>query len=1038
MGWPTPQDYNEAIQNPQYAFLDSELQAGEPTLTSLGLPRPITGNFASVYCLECGARHWAVRCFLKDFQDQKTRYSLIGSYLGSVQMPYTVGFKFLDQGIRIRNSWYPVLKMEWVQGETLDKFVGDHLSDSTMLGSLATRWVRMIAELEKANLAHGDLQHGNVLIVNNDFKLIDYDGMYVPPFAGRFATSHELGDPNYQHPRRTGYDFDSRLDRFSAWVIYLSLVALSEDPHLWRKTDGGIDHLLLRGEDLKNPQSSLLFNLLQRKTSGETAALTKQVLSLLSQDPLSLPSLAQERYKSAGAGWLTGYTDLGRPDTVIRTDTAGASSATTASQEQRMDTAVSPPQAAEAVPAGSAWLADAAEIRAVGSREAGAGSRESGSGSRESGGGSRPETVPASGASWLPSAAAQEVASTSRESSGSRESGSSAVPGPPQGAASWLPGAGDLAPDLVASVPVALVHGADSDRVAADSDGAAVPTAMGLPGAEGLELRQTATERQPLREHGSSAEQGTRPSGGAEPEHRTRAAAPVLQQEEAGAPALYAARPAAPPPTGDAPGYPSAGHVRGPGPSGEVSSTIWLKSAADLRASLAYERQSAGGALAAQGQALPQSADATLAIQYQAELAPMAAPREHATTQARQRAVHFAVRAVPYRLLAAVSLFASGVLAAGLPLPAGSLLFHMALVAPLLVLLNILVVWLSYRSHSARGTVMGIRRSLAQEQSALTDLTKEIATAEATLQDLSAQYDGARARLYGLRTAAPQQLVLAIEQINQQRNLSVQDIDYQLAEAARLAERSERQLGDLQRIDRDLLIISREEAGLARARLHTLRAQSEQVFLQQHPLQRAGLPEIPDSLCRILQALGVRTAADITREWLETMPELDGTQALALLRWKRLTTTAARAQVPTSLPQAELDAIKQPLAGRRNALLAERDEAVQRHASQKAAIQSRYKAERVRLEVEAFQANAEANRKIADAMDEFDVTRIDYELDVLQTRFIQQADSLSDRLVRSKQAQAGHAQRVQALKNELESYDWLTFKRFASFVYLSE
>ena len=54
MGWPTPQEYNEAIQNPRSVFADAELQAGQPVLTPLGLPRPITGAFASV--LSAGLR----------------------------------------------------------------------------------------------------------------------------------------------------------------------------------------------------------------------------------------------------------------------------------------------------------------------------------------------------------------------------------------------------------------------------------------------------------------------------------------------------------------------------------------------------------------------------------------------------------------------------------------------------------------------------------------------------------------------------------------------------------------------------------------------------------------------------------------------------------------------------------------------------------------------------------------------------------------------------------------------------------------------
>jgi len=49
MAWPTVDHYNDAIQSPRISFADPDLQAGEPELNALGLPRPVTGSFASVY-----------------------------------------------------------------------------------------------------------------------------------------------------------------------------------------------------------------------------------------------------------------------------------------------------------------------------------------------------------------------------------------------------------------------------------------------------------------------------------------------------------------------------------------------------------------------------------------------------------------------------------------------------------------------------------------------------------------------------------------------------------------------------------------------------------------------------------------------------------------------------------------------------------------------------------------------------------------------------------------------------------------------------
>ena len=49
MAWPQSQDYNEAIQNPQSSFGDSELRGGQAVTNAMGMPMPRSGNFADVY-----------------------------------------------------------------------------------------------------------------------------------------------------------------------------------------------------------------------------------------------------------------------------------------------------------------------------------------------------------------------------------------------------------------------------------------------------------------------------------------------------------------------------------------------------------------------------------------------------------------------------------------------------------------------------------------------------------------------------------------------------------------------------------------------------------------------------------------------------------------------------------------------------------------------------------------------------------------------------------------------------------------------------
>ncbi len=289
--WPSPQDYNEAVQNPHISFTDAELRDGKPELTALGLPRPMTGAFASVYRLQCKTRDWAVRCFLHNVQDQNFRYEQISKKLKEANLPYTAGFEFIDDGIRVRASWFPVLKMEWVEGDTLISYIEKNLNKPRKFSELNQRFHQMMKDLHAAGIAHGDLQHGNIIIENDQFRLVDYDGMYVSTLSGRGA--NELGHRNYQHPGRSPGHFGLYLDNFSAWVIRTTLLCLSVDSSLWQRLKGGDECLLFKQSDFINPTRSRTFYELEHHASKEVSTAAKVLRGLLSMPPDKIPSLEE-------------------------------------------------------------------------------------------------------------------------------------------------------------------------------------------------------------------------------------------------------------------------------------------------------------------------------------------------------------------------------------------------------------------------------------------------------------------------------------------------------------------------------------------------------------------------------------------------------------------------------------------------------------------------------------------------------------------------------------------------------------------------
>lgn len=287
--WPTPQEYNEALQNPEQSFGDFMLRSGQPALTVLGFPRPITGMFASVYRMHCADGDWAVRCFLHNISDHRQRYAALHERLAELRLPFTLGFQYQENGIRIQGTWYPILKMSWCQGETLNRWIEQHLAKPDAIRELAQRWKEMIAEMRKHGIAHGDLQHGNVLVLNNKLKLVDYDGMYIEELAN-FKTN-EIGHRHYQHPGREEKHFGPWMDNFSAWLIYVSLKILAFDPMLWHQLRAGDEYLLLTREDFENAHRSSVFHMLERHHVSEVREYARWIRYLLTLPVESVPPL---------------------------------------------------------------------------------------------------------------------------------------------------------------------------------------------------------------------------------------------------------------------------------------------------------------------------------------------------------------------------------------------------------------------------------------------------------------------------------------------------------------------------------------------------------------------------------------------------------------------------------------------------------------------------------------------------------------------------------------------------------------------------
>lgn len=288
--WPQSQDYNEMMQAPALSFTDPELRQGAVAVNALGLPRPHSGNFADVYELISPGGMWAIKCFTRQVPGLRERYAAISACLRQANLPFMVDFAYLDPGIQVRGLGFPVLKMNWVEGIPLNEFVRRYLDQPRVLAALCDIWQWLARRLRKTGIAHGDLQHGNVLLRPETqdhaqvVKLIDYDGMYVPALAQH--PSGELGHPAYQHPQRVSQAaYGPEADRFSHLVIYTAMRSLVAGGRaLWERHDNG-DNLLFRPGDFRAPAQSPLFEELLHLDDPEVRRLAA-TLSDVARKPL--------------------------------------------------------------------------------------------------------------------------------------------------------------------------------------------------------------------------------------------------------------------------------------------------------------------------------------------------------------------------------------------------------------------------------------------------------------------------------------------------------------------------------------------------------------------------------------------------------------------------------------------------------------------------------------------------------------------------------------------------------------------------------
>ena len=293
MQYPLISEYLTAIQD-AHDNLD-KLNHLVPVLDKHGEPYRSSGAFAVVFKMkdEQTEKCYALKCFTEEQEGRAEAYHQIAEELEFVDSPYITSVKYLEKELFVDSNCeddeFPVLLMDWIEGETMETYIAENYTDSYEMSMLCYRFCKMAAWLRSQSFAHGDIKPDNIIVrPDGTLTLVDYDGMFVPAMKGQ--KSPTIGTKDFSHPLRTIDDFDETIDDFALASIALSLKAISLDSSLLQSY-GASDRLLFSATDYLDLSKSKIFAALQGLLADvEARTLLSMFLLASAQKDLSMCS----------------------------------------------------------------------------------------------------------------------------------------------------------------------------------------------------------------------------------------------------------------------------------------------------------------------------------------------------------------------------------------------------------------------------------------------------------------------------------------------------------------------------------------------------------------------------------------------------------------------------------------------------------------------------------------------------------------------------------------------------------------------------
>uniref|UniRef100_UPI00402559CD protein kinase domain-containing protein n=1 Tax=Alloprevotella sp. TaxID=1872471 RepID=UPI00402559CD len=271
MQYPLISEYVAAIRDAE-DNLDT-LKHLKPVTDKYGEPYRSSGAFAVVFKMtdERTGKCYALKCFTEEQDGRAEAYRQISEELEYCNSHYITSVKYLEEELYVDSNCeeneFPVLLMDWIDGETMEAYIAANYADKYAMSMLCYHFCQMAAWLRSQPFAHGDIKPDNIMVrPDGTLTLVDYDGMFVPSMKGR--KSPTIGTKDFSHPLRTIDDFDENIDDFALSTIALSLKAISLSSSLFTEY-GASDRLLFSATDYLDLSKSKAFAALNELLADE-------------------------------------------------------------------------------------------------------------------------------------------------------------------------------------------------------------------------------------------------------------------------------------------------------------------------------------------------------------------------------------------------------------------------------------------------------------------------------------------------------------------------------------------------------------------------------------------------------------------------------------------------------------------------------------------------------------------------------------------------------------------------------------------------